>query len=286
MNCAILGFTEQGKNYHKYILNNPRLKLKYIYDKEVNKVLKEVDDVVVSDRLDLVITDPDLCLVFICTPIEECYFLIKESLTYSKHVLCDTLLSKEENEIKELYDYSYEQKVVLLTGFNKRFEQQINNIKHSLELNKVGNIKNLVSNIKNLYITNPENINNFDFLFNNFYYTIDYVNWLMEDKPISVMITNNKNLKLIMEYKNDSIATINVIDNENILIQGEFGNLNLNKPLEITNSYKMQIEHFLDVIEGEDDIAIWMEACIYPLRIIKTGMKSIERKRKIYINYF
>ena len=62
--------------------------------------------------------------------------------------------------------------------------------------------------------------------------------------------------------------------------------INLNKPLEITNSYKMQIEHFLDVIEGEDDIAIWMEACIYPLRIIKTGMKSIERKRKIYINYF
>ena len=43
----------------------------------------------------------------ICTPMEECYFLIKESLTYSKHVLCDTLLSKEENEIKELYDYSY-----------------------------------------------------------------------------------------------------------------------------------------------------------------------------------
>ena len=108
----------------------------------------------------------------------------------------------------------------------------------------------------------------------------------MDDKPISVMITNDNNLKLVMEYKNDSIATI-IVDNEYKLeIEGVYGNLKVKKPLDIIISYKKQIEHFIDVVEDLDDNLVWKVDCTVPLRIIQTCLKSIERGRRIYINYF
>jgi predicted dehydrogenase len=312
MDCAILGFGDVGKIYYKHILDNPKLNLKYIYDTRVEEVLHEAEILyqtgaevlleneensplkkyIVSDRLDLIITDPNLFIVFVCTPIETCYDFVKEALTYSKHVLCDKLLSRNEKQIKELYEYSYEERLVLLSGFNKRYEPQINNLKEELEFNKIGEINKVTTHIHNLNpipsldVISNENIKDFDFLFNKFYYEIDYINWLMDDKPISVMISNETNLKLVMEYKNDSIATINLDNEYKLEIEGVYGNLKVDKPLDIIISYKKQMEHFLDVIDGLDDILVWTVDCTYPLRIIQTCLKSIERGRRIYINYF
>ena len=285
MDCAIIGFGESGKIYYKHILDNPKLNLKYIYDIRVEEVLLE-NNYIVSDRLDLIISDPNLFIVFICTPIDTCYDFVKNAISFGKHVLCDKLLSRNEKQIKELYEYSYEQRVVLLSGFNKRYEPQINNLKKDLEFNKIGEITKISTHIRSLNVIPNKNIKDFDFLFNKFYYEIDYINWLMGDKPISVMITNENNLKLVMEYKNDSIATINVDNEYKLEIKGVYGNIKVDKPLDSITSYKKQMEHFLDVIDGIDDILIWSVDCTYPLRIIQTCLKSIERDMKIYINYF
>ena len=174
MDCAIIGFGESGKIYYKHILDNPKLNLKYIYDTRVEEVLHEAQILyqteckvliekeedsplkkkyIVSDRFELIINDPDLLIVFICAPIETCYDFVNEAITCGKHVLCDKILSKDEKKIKELYEYSYEEELVLLSGFNKRYEPQINNLKEELEFNKIGEINKVTTHTHNLDIT-------------------------------------------------------------------------------------------------------------------------------------
>ena len=142
---------------------------------------------------------------------------------------------------------------------------------------------------------------------------IDYVNWLLDDKPINVNVTGNivtpynvgagqlDNAIIIMQYSNGIIANINLSRistnyDQRTEIYGMNGKLNMINPYTNDNdpisfqqrykdSYNNELLHFLNVINNKEQLKINMEDCINCLQIIEACEESHKTSSKISVKY-
>ena len=145
---------------------------------------------------------------------------------------------------------------------------------------------------------------------------IDYVNWLLNDKPINVSVTGNiilpynvgagqlDNAIIIMQYSTGIIANINLSRistnyDQRAEIYGINGKLTMNNPYRDTNessppisfperyndSYINELTHFLNVIQQKVEIKVTLDDCINCLRIVEACEKSYRDSAKITVKY-
>ena len=148
---------------------------------------------------------------------------------------------------------------------------------------------------------------------------IDYINWILDDRPISIYATGKKiqpeeigageldTAVIVMEYANKTIATLNLSRistnyDQRIEIYGADGDLCINNPYANTNmtansntpisfperyatSYQNELIHFLNVIQKTERIKVTQYDCLNCFHIIKACELSISKSAKVNIKY-
>jgi len=223
-NCSLFGLGRAGKIHYKNIINNKFLNLKYIYDLEEN--IKDIENKVdskikVTSSLDDILRDREVTISIICTPTNFHYSFIKVSLRNGNHVLCEKPLSNSEEEIIECYELANSQNLVLLCALNRRFDPEIINLKN--KISTIGKIHKVMTISRDYPYPTLDYLKISSGIFHDCaVHDIDYINWILDDKPINVYTTGNKvfmvdkggdeldNAIIIMEYANGIIGLVNI----------------------------------------------------------------------------
>lgn len=316
LNCCLFGFGRAGKIHFKNIINS-EINLKYIYDINVDKIKEDLllnyneKDIIVTSDLDEVLNDKSINLSIICTPTDNHYNLIISSLNNNRHVLCEKPLATSENEIIKCYSLARQKKLILLCAFNRRFDPQIINLKNNIK--NIGTI-NTINTISRDY---PYPTSSYLKISSGIFHDcgihdIDYVNWLLNDKPISVFVTGNKiyndnincghldNAYIIMEYSNGIIANLNLSRisqtyDQRLEIHGTKGTLKkgdykfdeaISFPEYYKDSYYNELVYFIESIKNNKyETNVTMMDCINTLNIANACDMSYKESKKIFIKY-
>ena len=151
INIGLLGFGSMGK-VHSYCVDN----LKYIYgdlpfDAIIRGVcttsLKKSRDVcerygfsVAADNEDLLINDPDIDVIDICTPNIFHYETLKKAIAAKKHIYCEKPLCVTSAEADEIAALASESGLICNVVFNNRFIAPILRAKELVDEGRIGRV--------------------------------------------------------------------------------------------------------------------------------------------------
>ena len=136
-NIGIIGFGKMGKIRFDAIKADGRGKIVKIYDP--NKV-QDLDPTLLASNEQEIIEDPDINLVFICTPNYLNKDFTIKSLKAGKHVFCEKPPAFNTKEVEEIIHVEKESNSKLMYGFNHRHHSSIQNIKDIIDSKKFGKI--------------------------------------------------------------------------------------------------------------------------------------------------
>ena len=224
MNVILCGYGRAGKIHYNNIIENQDLKLKYIYDTNLD-IKNEFDGDIefeITDNIN-VINDCTIDLVIICTPTNTHYNLVKTSLINKKHVLCEKPLAEKLDEINECYNIAEKNNVFLLCALNRRFDPQIRELNRRCKQKELGEIHQINTVSRDYPYPSANYLEVSSGIFHDCaVHDIDFVNWILDDLPNSVYVTGNivksekhgrghlDNAIIIMEYKDNVIVNINL----------------------------------------------------------------------------
>lgn len=151
LNMAILGFGKSAKRYHlPYLLNQSILNVKYIYvldrDEAAEKKYSTKSIDFVTD-LDIILKDPDIHLVSVCTPPETHYSFGKKILEHGKHVILEKPFCETVTQATELQQLALERNLMITPYQNRRFDSDFLTLKWIIEKEYVGQPIELESRI-------------------------------------------------------------------------------------------------------------------------------------------
>ncbi|MDD6468096.1 MAG: Gfo/Idh/MocA family oxidoreductase [Erysipelotrichaceae bacterium] len=89
------------------------------------------------------IRDTNVDAIYVATPNETHYEIVKECLLHGKHVLCEKPMVTTEEELKELYAIAYEHNLVLMEAMKALFLPLTAKVKDIIESGELGEIKYL-----------------------------------------------------------------------------------------------------------------------------------------------
>lgn len=135
LKCALIGYGYWGKIIEKYLLKSDYIDLMYIYDPCISNIIS----------LDSILLNQDIDAVFICTPIETHYKLVKNFLNHGHHVFCEKPLTKSYREAKELEKLAFDRNLCLYTDYIYTVSPSINYLKNNLK--SIGEIKKIEGEI-------------------------------------------------------------------------------------------------------------------------------------------
>lgn len=145
MVCALIGYGYWGKIVEKYIIQS-NIALKYIFGLEKNKNEKMVSS------LDIIMTDPVVDIVFVCTPIDTHYDICKIALMSGKHVFCEKPTTKKVQEFEELIKIAKMLGKILYSDYIYTVSPSIKYIKENINcIGKVNAIQGCIAQFGNFY---------------------------------------------------------------------------------------------------------------------------------------
>ena len=142
INIGLIGLGRIGKMHAKNIFQNlPFFNLKSIADPDPNTdFTQNLEDVVISDNIDNVLSDKKIEAVIVCSPTPTHYDIIKKCAAQKKHVFCEKPISFSEDEIKELITIKNKQNIFIQVGLNRRFDQDFLVAKEKIDSGTLGDI--------------------------------------------------------------------------------------------------------------------------------------------------
>ncbi len=141
LNVGLIGFGLSGRYFHAPFLSvNPRFKLKTAVERSKNEA-QEFDASIENARsIDELLSDPEIDLVFICTPNDTHFQYAMDALENGKHVVIEKPFSATEEEAKQLVALAKEKGLILTAYQNRRWDSDFLTIKKLLAEGKLGDI--------------------------------------------------------------------------------------------------------------------------------------------------
>lgn len=135
-NIAILGLGNIANRVAKGVLCSPKACLYAVASRNIEKAKEFADKyraVVSYGSYEEMLKDPNVDLVYICTPNAFHYEQIKLCFSFGKHVICEKPMVKNEEQVRELFAIAREQNCFLMeaektmfTPLNKKIKEMIN----------------------------------------------------------------------------------------------------------------------------------------------------------------
>ena len=313
-NCCLIGYGRVGRLHYTHLVNHPNISLEVIVETpDILSVLdKDITNISLESDIEKALTNNSIDIVFVCSPTELHYEHIMLVFKHNKHVFCEKPLSDKIEHIEECYNVASEKNLILLCAFNRRFDPQLMNLNQNTHT--IGDIMQ-VSTISRDY---PYPLQSFLKISKGIYrdcaiHDVDYICWLLKDKPITVYTTGNivksyeegmgelDNVLLIMEFADGKMANVQLSRisqnyDQRTFIFGKEGTLEMKNPYNDNSkpisfperyyqSYGNELQHFLDCIEGKEDIRVTKDDCLNVHYIIDACEKSYQTGTKTTVKY-
>jgi len=313
--CCLVGYGRAGKIHYRNIMANPSTSLIYVCDLEegVESTRMSIDEeIVVTSNLEDILADKSVDMVVVCSPTNTHRDIVVMCLKSGKHVLCEKPLAESGGDIRECYESADENNRVLLCAYNRRFDPELLRIKDSIR--SIGGIYRVITVSRDYPYPSYDYLRESSGVFHDCaVHDIDYVNWIVDDKPISIYVTGNvvtpfrqgagklDIVTILMEYSTGIIANINlsrISENydQRVIFYGENGTLSMTNPYEDNtspisfqeryhDSYVNELDHFIDVVEGKDTLRVTLQDCLNSQRIVEACDKSYASCARVTVKY-
>lgn len=141
LNVGLIGFGLSGRYFHSPFLSvNPRFKIKTVVERSKNEA-QEFDPAILNARsAEEMLEDPEIELVFICSPNDSHFAYAKLALEYGKHVVIEKPFANTEAEARELVELAAS-KNLKITGYqNRRWDSDFLTLKKLVDEGKLGSV--------------------------------------------------------------------------------------------------------------------------------------------------
>jgi len=141
VNVGLIGFGLSGRYFHApFLTTNPGFKLKTVVERSKNEAQEFDPEIENARSVDELLSDPEIDLVFICTPNETHFPYAMDALENGKHVVIEKPFSATEEEAKQLVAVAEAKGLVLTAYQNRRWDSDFLTIRKLIEEDKLGNI--------------------------------------------------------------------------------------------------------------------------------------------------
>jgi len=215
MNIGIIGFGYWGQNLVRNFKNIKNCNVTHIAESQKERherIHKLYPDITIS-TFNQIITNSNIDAVVIATSISSHYELAKAALENDKHVLIEKPMADSEKNALELIRLSKQQKKILMVDHTYLYTGAVQEIKKLTDDGLLGEI---------LYVDSIRaNLGKFQSDFNVLWdlapHDISIINYLINEKPISVQAIGKSYTKnelesiayLILHYKSNKIIHLN-----------------------------------------------------------------------------
>ena len=284
INIGLIGLGRIGEMHAKNIIQNlPFFDLKSIADPDPNTdFTQNLEDVVISDNIDNVLSDKKIEAVIVCSPTPTHYDIIKKCVAQKKHVFCEKPISFSEDEIKELITIKNKQNIFIQVGLNRRFDQDFLVAKEKIDSGALGDIHTI-------HITNHDaSIPRFKFLkssggmlFDLCIHDFDMLNFLTGKKIKEIYVNGGV-------FIDKRLRDIDDVDNAIITLELESGVLcSIDSSRQTHYGYDQRIELFgskgMVLVENKKDNLCSLSDS-NQTKSSKIKNSFIERYRDSYLN--
>ena len=145
-----IGFIGNGKGANRYhipfsLALPDKFRIKTIYNPQLGGPWAELPGVEYTTDLDAMLSDPDIDVVEISTPIATHYDLTKQVLLAGKHVVCDKAFVHTVAEAEEIFALAEQKGVTAQCYQNRRFDSDYLTARKVAESGKLGKIYEIVT---------------------------------------------------------------------------------------------------------------------------------------------
>ena len=211
MNISVIGFGYWGTNLVRNFKNIKNCNVTHIAEsqKERHKTINELYPDITISTFNQIITNSNIDAVVIATSISSHYELAKAALENDKHVLIEKPMADSEKNALELIRLSKQQKKILMVDHTYLYTGAVQEIKKLTDDGSLGEI---------LYVDSIRaNLGKFQSDFNVLWdlapHDISIINYLINEKPISVQAIGKSYTKnelesiayLVLHYKSNKI---------------------------------------------------------------------------------
>ena len=298
MNLAIFGLGRAGKiHYDNAKSRDDLFNVKYVIDPFHQDNFKDHDSVKKA------VLDVDA--IIISSPTETHYDLIMLGLNCNKHVFVEKPIVNDYKQIKTCFELAERKNLILFVGYNRRFDPIIANIKDQIEDGKIGFVNYALTISRDFPHPNASSG-----IFNDCAtHDIDYLNWILDDKPISVQVCvddhnahenyNFEHVLINLKYSMGTIASINLSRHSNSydqrcefygtegeIINNQFiQNAQLSFAERYYDAFINELETFYNCVTDGISSPISMDQCLSNYTIVLACQESVDKNKKITIKY-
>ena len=258
------------------------------------------------DSVDSLITSEDFDGAFIGANVSSDVEIVSKILYGKKHVFVENLMAYDSVEGEKLTEISQKKKVVFTGGFDERFNPTTKQIKNFVREKKYGDLILLEFYSENkLFSQNYKGI-----IFENSIKGIDIANWLFDEMPLVVFARsgtlNDKNkdfASIMLGYKDNKTAIISsnrfsskkiqelrvvcsggVILSDLISQKIKLEKEDIQVSLEKKEPVLLQIQNFIDTIEGNNELVVKPQEVINVIKIAEAALLSGKQGVPIYLD--
>ncbi len=213
INIAQIGVGYWGPNLLRNIVGNNQSIMKRVVElsSERQKFVKDLyPDIVVSDNIGTIFTDPSIDAVIIATPVSTHFDLTIQALQSGKHVLVEKPMATKTGQVREISQLAKGKELVAMVGHTFLYNSAVRYVKSIIESGELGDIRYIYSQRLNLGRIRDD----VDALWNLAPHDISIIQyWLNEPEPIKID-------KIGMDYVQkgiDDVTFMNITYPNNIM---------------------------------------------------------------------
>ncbi len=150
---GLVGVGYWGPNLLRTLMNNPEVRLKTVVDVSTERreyVISLHPNIQVVDKLDILLSDPEIEAVVIATPVHTHFKLAKCCLEAGKHILVEKPLTSTMNEGLELKKISENHQKLIMVGHTFLYNNAVRYVKDYIDSGECGDIRYIHSQRLNL----------------------------------------------------------------------------------------------------------------------------------------
>jgi inositol oxygenase len=314
LEVVLSGFGRAGKIHFKNLMTSKKFKLTHII--EMYDISKEIPEEVKyvnyndKNQVNEIFNNNSIKALIIASPTSTHYELIMQSLKNNKHVFVEKPIVEDCNQIKECFELADKNNLKLFVGYNRRFDPKIKSIHKRIRNGEIGFV-NYALTISRDY---PYPTDSFLKISGGIFHDcathdIDYMNWILNDKPISVTVNveDNNNTKehnfdhvsINFKYSLGTIVCLNLsrisssydqrcefYGSEGEIINKHFKQkAKLSFPQRYAKAFESELKEFYKCIINDTSPLVTKEDCLNNYTIANACEESYDKQKKITIKY-
>ena len=141
LNVGLIGFGLSGRYFHSpFLSTNPGFKIKTVVERTKNEAQEFDPEIGNARSIDELLSDPEIDLVFICTPNDTHFPYAMDALENGKHVVIEKPFAATEAEAKQLVELAKQKGLILTAYQNRRWDSDFLTLKKLISEGKLGDI--------------------------------------------------------------------------------------------------------------------------------------------------